>query len=333
MRIYQSIITILLLSSGISVTGMAGPAGKQPMWSFGGRALYLHPSFGGNSLGYSTFSNYGVDTLGNQVQTDGAPNNVSNVVPNWGWGYQIEGTYFITPTNEIDVNWYHFSRETSGNPPQESLYAGSAGGLYAGTVSMNPKWDAVNVEAGQSFPLHGRTAVYVHVGVEYARISNQLQNEPKIFTSETIPLFVSTDTIIYNGFGPHFGGDLNYNVGYGLGLYASGAGSMLVGTVGQTVAGYGNYLNESYPYSSGNYVQSNSGVVVPEVEAKLGLNYIYTTTEGDLKFDVGYLWINYLNVIVSQVGVGVVGSSVSTSTAANFDLNGLYFGLQWTGYV
>ncbi len=333
MRIDQSIITILLLSSSISIAGTVGPVAKKPIWSFGGRALYLHPSLGGNGLGYSTFSNYGTDTFGRSIQTDGAPNNVANIVPNWGWGYQFEGTYFITPTNKIDVNWYHYSRETAGNLPSDSLYAGSAGGLYGGTTTINPKWDAVDVEAGQAFPLNERTAVYAHVGVEYARIVNQFANGPKLFPSEQGPLFLSTDVIDYNGFGPHFGVDLDYNVGYGLGLYASGAGSMLVGTEGQTISGYGDLNKQQFPYSSGNFVQNNSGVVVPEVEAKLGLKYIYTTEEGDLKFDVGYLWITYLNVLVSQVGVGIVGSSASISTAANFDLNGLYFGLQWTGYV
>jgi hypothetical protein len=303
------------------------------MWGFGGRALYLHPSFGGNGLGYSTFSNYGVDTSLQENQADGAVNTVSNIVPNWGWGYQLEGSYFVTPVSLIDVNWYHYARETSGRLPSASLYAGSAGGLHAGFITINSKWDAVNIEAGQYFPLRAGTDVYVHVGVEYARVINQIENSPKLLANNTNPLFSSTDTINYNGFGPHFGADLSYNVGYGLGLYASGAGSMLVGREGQTVSGYTDYLERRFAYSSGNYVQNNSGVVIPEVEAKLGLNYIYTTTEGDMKFDVGYLWIDYLNVLVSQVGIGIVGASASTSTAASFNLNGLYFGLQWTGYV
>ena len=333
MRIDQLVISILWLSCGMCIAGTAGPVAKKPAWSFGGRALYLHPSLGGNGLGYSTFSNAGVDTFGNLIETNGAPNNIANIVPNWGWGYQLEGAYFITPTNKIDVNWYHYSRETAGNLPPESLYAGSAGHLYGGATTINSKWDAVNVEAGQVLPLNARSDLYVHVGVEYARIVNQFENAPKSLPSEQIPLFLSTDVIDYNGFGPHFGIDLDYNVGYGLGLYASGAGSMLVGTEGQTISGYADDESQTYAYSSGNYVQSNSGVVVPEAEAKLGLKYIYTTEEGDLTFDGGYLWMTYLNVLVSQVGVGIVGSSASISTAANFDLNGLYFGLQWTGYV
>ena len=79
MRIDQLVISILWLSCGMCIAGTAGPVAKKPAWSFGGRALYLHPSLGGNGLGYSTFSNAGVDTFGNLIETNGAPNNIANI--------------------------------------------------------------------------------------------------------------------------------------------------------------------------------------------------------------------------------------------------------------
>lgn len=318
-----------------STLSFADTEGSTPgsVWSLAGRALYLHPSYGGDGLGYSTYSNYGTDTFGNVVEQNGALNQMHNVAPNWGWGYQLEGTYLVKPRHDVDVNWYHFSRQTAATLPHNTIYSGSAAGLYGGNISVNLSWDAVNVEVGQSIRIDQQSDLHVHVGVEYARIVSQIMNGPLLLPSATaVALFITEDDITYNGFGPHFGADFDYTVGYGLSLYAKGAGSLLVGTSGQTVQGYNDLASTNTPYSSGNYSQRNSGIVVPEVEAKLGFTYAYTTlSTGCFKFDVGYMWLSYLNAIISQVGVGVAGSSIGTSTAANFDVNGLYFGLQWVG--
>lgn len=340
MLIKKTVLSILALTNSIAFAGsmgavcIPGTSCNQPRWSFGVEALYLQPSFGGNGLGYTSFSNYGNDIPGTLINVNGATNYMNNINPKWGWGFQLEGSYYIDSKNDVDINWYHFNESNNEHLPNGTLFAGSAGGLYAGLVKVAPSWDAVNLEAGHRFDFDDIKTLRLHVGVAFASINNKVTNYPQLYATSS-PLFITTDKISYNGFGPRLGGDFGYAVGHGFGLYAKAAGSLLVGTAKQSVAGYNDFvfLTTTYPYSTGNYSQSHNGVVVPEVEAKLGVKYDYPLAQGSIGFDLGYLWINYLNAIVSQVGADVYSSAISASTTTNFSLNGLYFGVKWTGNV
>lgn len=326
-------MAIVTLVVGNSISALAGSLdlNDNQTWRVGAQALYLKPSFGGNGLGYSSFSNYGSDFFNNQVEVNGAPNYLSNIQPKHDWGYQVEAGYGFCKSNDLDVNWYHFDNSTRGHLPQGTLFAGSASALYAGAINVSPRWDAVNIELGQRIDFNDLQTLRLHAGVEFVRIKNTFINYPQL-TPKGSPLFITQDQISYNGFGPRIGADFIYGVGGGFGFYAKGAAGLLVGRAKQTVSGYHDLTGFNL-YSTGNYTQSNNSVVVTELEGKLGLKFDLKMSQGILGFDLGYLWITYLDALVSQVGSGVVSSSISNSSAANFDLNGLYFGLKWTGNI
>lgn len=323
---------ILTVSNSMAFAGTIKPADlviplEQNTWTVGASALYLQPTFGGNGLGYSSFTNYGTDFFGNQLEINGAPNHLNNIRPKHSWGFQLEGGYDFCGGNDVNLNWYHLNNHTDGQLPEGTLFAGSASALYAGLLSVAPHWDAINIEMGQRFDID-LLMLRLHAGVEFARVKNTFTNYPQL-TPTGSPLFATSDKISYTGFGPRVGGDFSYCIGHGLDLYAKAATSLLVGTAKQTVAGYFDLAGFNL-YSTGNYTQSNNGVVISELEGKLGLKYDHKIAKGNLGFDFGYMWITYLNALVSQVGSGVVSSSISNSSAANFDLNGLYLGLTWT---
>jgi hypothetical protein len=342
-KLKRIISSILAASSSLAFAGSMGPVCTpnnlsmpcaSSAWEVSALALYLHPSFGGNGLGYTSFSNYGFDYAGNPTVNNGAPNYLSNITPQWAWGFQVEGAYHFNTGNDLDVNWYHLSENTTGYLPNGNLFAGSAPGLYAGKIVVSPRWDAVNVEFGQHIDFDARKMLRLHEGVEFARVQTTFTNYPQASASGS-PLFVTTDVISYNGFGPRLGADFGYLIGSGFSVYAKTAGSLLVGTAKQNVSGYSNYTYDppfgiAY-FTTGNYVQSNKGIVVPELESKLGLKWDYLIPQGNLGLDLGYMWIDYFNSLVSQVGVGIESSAISSSTQANFNLNGLYFGAKWTG--
>lgn len=297
-------------------------------WLVGASALYLRPSFGGNGLGYSSFSNYGTDFFNNKIEVNGAPNYMSNVKPKNSWGFQLEAGYAFGAGNDINLNWYHLQNSTNGQLPQGTLFAGSASALYAGQLNLSPKWDAINIEFGQQIAFTTLQLLRIHAGVEFARVKNTFTNFPRLRPADG-PLFITSDEISYNGFGPRFGAEYSYGIcNTGLSLYAKGATSLLVGKAKQTVSGYYDLTGFNL-YSTGNYTQSNSSVVIPEMEGKLGITFDYKMAQGSLGLDLGFMWVTYLNALVSQVGSGVVSSSISNSSAANFDLNGLYFGFTW----
>lgn len=330
LAIFGMVSSSLIFADGIN------PASDHDPWSFGVTALYLQPSFGGNGLGYSSFSNYsGNDDNGHFVGVNGASDHINNINPQWGWGFQLDGAYRFNTKNDVNIQWYHLNNNTNGYLPTGSVLSASDDGFYAGRLQLAQYWDAVNLEMGHAIPFDENKIIHLHGGLSYANIKNTFTNYPQLYPTSA-PLFTTTDTMTYNGVGPRIGADFGYTIWHGLGLYAKTAGSLLVGQTQQNISGFQNYTNAIYgpqPYGTPNYSHSHNGVVVTELEAKLGVKYDYQFAQGNvLSFDLGYLWINYLNAISSYTGVGIVGTadgaSIGTNTTANFDLNGLYFGVK-----
>ena len=333
------LIALAVLTAGSS---MAALASHQPVpvssaaiiapntWHGGITALYLQPNFGGNGLGYSSFNNYGTNFLNQRVEINGATNKLSNIVPDRTWGFALDLGYDFAAINDVDLNWYHLNDTTNGNFPSGTLFAGSASALYAGQFNINTQWDAVNLVVGQHFMLNPRNMLRLYVGLNGSRIQVNFKNYPQIVPNST-PVFVTNDTITYTGIGPRLGGDYTYDTCYGFTTYAKAAGSLLVGTAKQSVTGYRD-LGGFNLYSTGNYNQSNHNIVVPELEAKLGVKYNYLMPTSKLGLDVAYMFATYLGAMVSQVGSGVVSSSISNSSATNFNLNGPYIDVTWTGW-
>ena len=306
-------------------------------WSIGVSALYLQPSLGGNGLGYSSFGNYdGKDDNGVFVGVSGAPNRIYNINPKRGWGFELEGAYRFSMKHDVNIQWYHLNENTSGYLPTGSVFSGNDDGFYAGHLQVAQYWNAIHLEVGRRIPFDENKIIRLHAGLSFANINNEITNNPQLYPTGTV-LFTTKDTMSYNGIGPRFGGDFGYSVGHGLDLYAKAAGAVLVGSASQKITGFQNYTNTIYgfqPYGTPNYSQSHSGVIVPEVEAKLGVTYNYQIAPNNIiSVDLGYLWLSYINAVKSYTNVGIVGTadgaSIGVNTTTNFDLNGLYLGINW----
>lgn len=335
-------LAVLVINSSLSFSGTQGPVCEpgsvqipcmNNAWSIGASALYLQPSFGGNGLGYTAYSNYsGNDNNGVFTGTSGAPDQMVNIFPKWDWGFQLDGS-FRFHANDLAANWYHLYTKHSGHFPVGYAFSGNNDGFYASDFQVSTKWDEVDIEFGQYIQLTGNEILRVHAGAEFARIRNQFYNVPMLHPTSVVA-YVTTDTLSYNGFGPRLGLDLGYMFKENLELYAKMAGTMLIGSAKQRNSGYQNYPypnNPISPFMTGNYSQSPNGVVVPELAAKLGAQYDWRFEPYTLSFDIGYLWINYLDAILSYSGNGIVFANVGNYTTANFNLNGLYFGMKLTG--
>lgn len=304
-------------------------------WEVSASALYLQPSFGGDGLGYSTYSNYGgADNQGVIITTNGI-NHINNVTPAWDYGFQLEGAYYYNAGNDVKLNWYHLNENVNGQLPPGTLFSGSVDGFYAGNIEIATKWDAVNLELGKRIYLNNDKLLHAYTGLSYASIKNTFTNHPKLFPIGSA-YFTSTDELSFSGVGPRLGIDFSYMLGNGVSIYAKMAGSLLVGSAKQNIAGYKDVVNAHYGliiFGIPNYQFSYDSVVVPELEGKLGLTYDYTFAKSSLGIDVGYLWMNYIHAIASYTGIGIVASSVGVPATTNFDLNGLFLTLKWKGNI
>lgn len=337
-------VALLVTHSSISFSGSMGPIcepGKVTIpcannaWSFGGQALYLQPSFGGNGLGYTAFSNYsGNDNNGVFIGTSGAPDHMVNIFPKWGLGFQVDGAYHFK-ANDLVVSWYHLNTSHKGNFPIGYAFAGNNDGFYASDFKVASKWDEVDLELGQHLDLTENKLLRLHAGVEYAGIKNKFYNVTLLHPTSVIA-YTTKDMLSYNGFGPRLGLDLGYLFKERLELYLKMAGSLLFGEAQQHNSGYTNYPypnNPISPFVTGNYVQTRHGVVVPELAAKLGAQYDWRLKQSILSLDIGYMWANYLNSIISYSGNGIVFANVGNYSTANFNLNGIYLGMKLNGNI
>lgn len=319
LNLKKTAVAVLALSSSAVFAGSMGPVCsavnvtvpcESTAWDFGARALYLQPGFTGGDYSYSAVNN--------------ATGAYQDYNQSWAWGFFIEGSYHFSTGNDANLNWYHIdkssSRSLSGD--FDFLSSGTTGN-DSGTVYLNPKWDAVNLEFGQHVDFGENKNIRFHGGVQYARIANTAKvtgvnnTDGESFTHQAKPT--------YNGFGARVGADMGYDWGNGLGIYANGAAALLAGT---------SKVSNSFTDNTGLNLASSASTmtIVPELEAKLGLKYGYAMAQGDLTLDVGWMFVNYFNPTQSINSTGNVAGNSSVASG-DFGLQGLYFGLNWLGNV
>jgi hypothetical protein len=217
---------------------------------------------------------------------------INTIDAGWDWGFALEGAYHYGTGNDIKVTWNHVN------------FGANHFVSVADIRHYETNWDALNAEFGQLVELSQASKVRVHSGVQYARVNSSI-NRGIVGTG------YNSD---YNGFGPRIGADLNYVFGNGFGVYGKSAAGLLVGT--------SSFSDLVTPDTLSN----TNTKVVPEFDAKIGVNYAYALAQGNLVFDAGYMWVDYFNIHQNTNSGGSVGRG-------SFAATGPYVGLRLVGEV
>ena len=289
----KTAMAVLALSNAVVFAGTMGPVCMvgnvsvpcaSTAWEFGAHALYLKPSYSGYLDSISFFSG---SSVGNAVQTTSGSitTNVTNtnIVDNslaWTWAFNLEAAYHFNTGNDLNLNWYHLSHnKTDYNwsdskdnftvPPPEHTSDNYQS-------SVEPSWDAVNLELGQHVDFSEHKKIRFHGGVQYARIHTGIQSARM---STVIAEGAITDSTVgygnlgltYNGFGPRVGADMSYSLVRGLVVYANGATAMLAGKSNLTSAGTISATSITPSTITNSIYTTNQGhkTIVPELEGKL----------------------------------------------------------------
>lgn len=291
-------------------------------WNITAQALYLQTNFNQAFSYYPRGENGIFNDLGGQ----------------WGWGLYLGGTYHFNSANDVTLNWYHLQGKTSHfkfNP------LGEFDPLRL-RLALKNQWDAVNGELAQSINLHRDVRYRFHGGFQYAYIKNTMDAKLSIMSVGSIlggesaaediagHLAYATE---YNGLGPRTGIDMDYILGRGFSMYIKAATALLIGTAKNQINGFSAQNTDATSFmSSFTAVRGSRTAIVPELEAKVGLNYFYPTARGDLTFDLGYMWINYFNPLANQYIIDNIENNQSITRenkATDLSLSGVYFGMKY----
>ena len=325
LNLKKTAVAVLAFGSSAVFAGTMGPVCapgnvtvpcEATAWDFGVQALYLQTSFNGDGGSH-----------GDRFSTTGLTNydNLQDQNNNWGWGFQLEGSYHFGTGNDANLNWYHFDDSHGNNNRNNQVGTAYVEGLELDVNNFRPHWDAVNLEFGQHVDFSQATKIRFHAGAQYARIktSGRTAFLFRANLQDTLQIDSWQQTSSFNGFGPRIGSDLSYEVGNGFAFYGKAAATLLAGSIKYST--YNNTFNNNRSRTE----------VIPELEGKLGARYTYAMSSGDLTLDVGYLWIDYISARGTLVNEGSLGTitGINQDQRDDFGLNGVYAGLKWVGNV
>ncbi len=313
MKIKKIIVFIFALNGFSAFAGTMGPtcgtSDTAPCntsgWELGAKALYLTEDYANSpwKTGQSI-----INTITGTQQSPFA-------LEGYGWGFFAEGAYRIGNDRKFNLNLYYLDNKhkVEGVIPNSGYR----------NIQQDNKWLAVNLEVSQVIPVTDSDGIRGYAGVQYAALSK----ERSLFRAFTVPETPINGVInakndgSFNGAGLRFGVDLTYNLPCnlisGFSVYTNAAAEVLVGSSKSrlfVVTEPGFLLDDIYD-------RTVEVAVVPEFDIKAGVNYKYPTAWGDLNFDLGWMWFDYVSATVER----------ADAESADVIFYGAYFGLKWVG--
>ncbi|MDF1677711.1 MAG: Lpg1974 family pore-forming outer membrane protein [Legionellaceae bacterium] len=313
-------ILVGLVLTGTAMAGTMGPTCDasnvqttctvQP-WVFEGSALYIQPA-------------YSAVAWAKERTVTASDTNVTQsygTLPDYGWGFFLRGAYQFEQGKDASFNVYYFDSSTTS---ADRLANSGTGGR-----TITSKWVAANFELSQSLNINRTSDLRFFGGVQYARIATENSFSKIVMTADAFGGLpeagqrFGTNEGSFNGFGPRIGTHFSYSLPDetwfdGWGVYLNGAVGLLAG-----VNHFRSWVAGGASTSTTGSFSMMSNQVVPEIDLKLGLDYTRTALKGDLTFDAGWMWVDYISVIAAGRSIG----------NGNVSFQGLYFGMKWSGSV
>lgn len=288
-----------------------------PNYMFSAEAVYLRPGFN-------------ITPKVSEQNGNATANKI--ITPGWGWGAYLEGAMYFEGASDLDLNMYiydYITKSTATILVSNSTSAGTTG--FFGTAYSNNKtvWIPINGEFGKTIDLPPRTKVRLHAGAQYLYLSSA-DNVNYVVPGFPDATYPQKSGIIdrFNAGGPRIGAQFSHDFNWLTG-YINGAAALLIGVNNNDDTFV---IPRFYTSNATKKVKINTTIMSPEVESKIGVRKGFTYQQNNFAFDIGYLWINYFNVLpnVNPVDTGSLSNIKANGSGINF--NGLYFGLHWLGY-
>ncbi len=347
MKKKSAILSAILLSSFLA-TSYAGSTesteqNNDGYFGFSITNLYLSP--GANNLVYA------VHTQPVPIATPTWKQ--EQVDPDYHPTFSTEFSYlFADKIDQIKVNWLYLNSHDSAS----ATAAGSATDSVAPPYYFGPLAQTLrgtNAGSNVQFNLSHINWVYDHTfvinrhfsidpfgGVGGAYLKQYIAANYSGVDSSSLAFSINSyNRSRYIGAGPRLGVSASGTFGKHFSLLANLAGTIMAGDMASrtTFSSYGAGTTTPRDSSLADLSQID---VVPEVDAKLAMNYSYDFTAGSqLLVQLGYMFSSYIDGINQVVPTALVpgafsGGSIAIETSAqessDFDINGPYIKL---GYI
>lgn len=251
------------------------------------------------------------------------------------WGYKVDLAYLFPGTgNDVTIAWTDIEFDNSDS--QTLITGGPDVGFGIATITFIPvtgfnpdatanttdmtvsarydvDYQAFDLELGQAMLFMDRVMMRFHAGIRYAELDTKL----RINTVQEDPANAGNffnlsqeGSSDWDGVGIRVGANGAWMIGSGFSLTGALSTSVLVGDAERSVSSV--YTDDFTP---ANDVTQTLKVdfdnrVVPNVEARLGLNYKYVfTNQTELELEAGYQIANYFDVDHKLTGALSSGAS------------------------
>jgi hypothetical protein len=337
-------ITLALAMIGLSVSAFAGAPGNQVampsgvnliapdsvgVWSFGIEALYMMP---GNR-------DYQYGSLNTDTTATVSPFKNESVNADHDWGGTVDATYlFAGSSRDVKLSYthLHFSDSDHTTVGDNQSFSPSLSLFYNGPLNFNAagdtarasfsdSYDALDLVFGQWIRVGERVDLHPFAGVRYASV-NQSNKATYTDISATAPDNYASQQLKsdFEGIGPRAGIDTAVHLGSGFSIVGTMGASLLIGSMESK-------LNVYDPATAGieywNYRNDDSTHVVPELDARLGVDYMYAfTPTTSMNIQLGYQAVNYFDVANLDGIDTYVPNTVNNSE--DFGYQGPYLRLQ-----
>jgi len=299
-------ISIVLVSIGMSSAVFAGsykdqvvaPVGVNliapdsvGVWSMGLEALYMAPT--NADFQYASVSNNATPTT--------SFNNKS-LDPEHDWGGTIDVAYlFPGQSRDVKLSYTRLhlddSHSTIISAPNVLSNPFNIGANDAddAVADSDYDYDAVDLVFGQWVRVGERVDLHPFGGLRWANIDMDDTGRYSGGTGDAITEGRGKVKSEFEGIGPRAGLDTAVHVGAGISIVGTVGASLLIGDINSKITTT-NFFNETA--INGNvYKNDENAHVIPELDARLGVNYTYHFNPGTaLGVELGYQAVNYFDV-------------------------------------
>jgi len=304
-------LSIALLALGLSSVAFAGnykdqvvaPVGVNlvapdtvGIWSFGAEILLMQPA--------NSHFQYGqIRTVDN---VNGVVYRKNNAVDS---SFTLGGTVdvaYLFPDNARDVKISFTNLEMNDSSHQTIIGQGNnqiyitpfnnMDNLIGNGAAIKGKetqdYASADMVFGQWIRIGQRVDLHPFSGLRYADID--ISDQGTYLDTATAITQTSKLSTEFEGIGPRAGIDTSVHLGWGISLVGTVGGALLVGDIDSKAAS----TNPNGNPVTQNYNNSGHTHVIPELDARIGFNYMYNYTDtSSMSFELGFQDVNYFDVV------------------------------------